>query len=198
MSEQAESIKANLPDTPEERTALLDVILGAAPAQSIAYRYSKMGSKYRPEICVRYLELRAQGLPEYRVAHELGVVYDVFSAWEKKFPEFAEARKLGKQAYTAAFHDEWREAMNDKGVNTGLWAIYGRTHHGEHFNDKVDPSQTVTVKHEVKMLIPETVGPEQWAKMAAERTLQITDQNAPQGGGESAGDEEVIDAEFED
>lgn len=71
-------------------------------------------SKYKKEYCQSLVKLMAQGYSFEAFAAEVGVHIDTLHAWSAQFPEFSEAKKIGK-AKSLKF---WEE----KGINNLIMA----------------------------------------------------------------------------
>ena len=107
-------------------------------------------TKYKPEYCQKVVELMADGMAKIEVCAELGmgIGYDAFLDWQKKYPEFSEAVKIGNRLSEAWWMKEGREALRDKEFNSTLWYMNMKNRHG--WTDKQDT--TLNIPNTIKIV----------------------------------------------
>ena len=102
-----------IPGVPDE--ALLAVPgIGKASLKIIRQVYPKAAhrpTKYRPEFCLRVVELGADGMGRAEIAHELGTNRQTLHDWEAAHPAFADAMTRARDAALA-----WWEKQGRKGI----------------------------------------------------------------------------------
>ena len=92
----------------------------------------KMGrpSKYKPEYCEMIIEHMAKGLSIESFAGVVGVCEDTLNEWSKQYPEFKEARAIGKPksrlfweklAIDNILNENFGNGQGSKSLNTGIW-----------------------------------------------------------------------------
>lgn len=73
--------------------------------------------KYKPEHCQEVIDLLAQGYSVRGCAGKIGVTKRTFSNWKERYPEFAEALRIGKEKAIAHWEEEALRIAKDGGGN---------------------------------------------------------------------------------
>ncbi len=81
-------------------------------------------TKYKPEYVQKAYEYLASGKSIVQLARTLGVCRDTIYVWEKAYPDFKEALKVGRDHSQAHWEDELESMMYNREVNTGLVKLY--------------------------------------------------------------------------
>lgn len=102
--------------------------------------------KYRPEFCVKVVELLAQGMAKIEVAAALGIRRVCLEEWIDKYPDFAEAMRHGLELSEAWWHKEGRENLKSDKFQTPLYKFNMSHRFGIH--DRVEHKQIVQVSQE--------------------------------------------------
>lgn len=80
-------------------------------------------SKYKKEFCERLIKHMEDGLSFEAFAGEIGVAIDTVYNWNKKHPEFSEAKKIGTAKSQLFWEKMGRSGVVGKipGFNTAAW-----------------------------------------------------------------------------
>ncbi len=81
-------------------------------------------TKYKPEYVNDAYEYLASGKSIVQLARTFGVCRDTIYVWEKAYPDFKEALKIGRDHSQAHWETELESMMYNKEVNTGLVKLY--------------------------------------------------------------------------
>jgi hypothetical protein len=71
-------------------------------------------TKYRPNFCVRVLELGALGKSRFQIGADLGVCQQTLYNWEQTHPEFLEATTYARELSQAWWENEGQDGLHDR------------------------------------------------------------------------------------
>lgn len=78
-------------------------------------------TEYRPEMCVKAVDLMRDGASKTEVAAELGVCKQTLYEWIKKHPEFDDAIKKGTDLCESWWERQGRIALREEKFSATLW-----------------------------------------------------------------------------
>ena len=79
--------------------------------------------KYKQKYCIKLIEMMAEGKDKTTIGAEMGITYSNLVLWEKKYPEFGEAMRIGKQLSARWWLEVGRINLNNRGFNSTLWVM---------------------------------------------------------------------------
>jgi len=92
-------------------------------AQSRTFSKHSPGEKYRPELCIYIIEMMSEGKSRNTVMVEIGISDFCMRRWEKIYPEFDLAVKIGTLASLRWWEEVGRRNLWNKNFNYPGWIM---------------------------------------------------------------------------
>ncbi|AIK95923.1 transposase [Candidatus Odyssella acanthamoebae] len=102
-------------------------------------------SKYKPEFCIRAVDLMRQGYTKTSVAAELDISKDTLYEWVKEYPEFSDAIARGEIFAQAHLEKLGLMGMNDPKFNARVWEFWMKNRCRDDWNNTQDHNVKVTL-----------------------------------------------------
>jgi len=104
----------------------------AAPVKRLVGR----PTKYDPMYCDEVVDLGAQGYGPTAIAHQLGVLRENLIQWTEKYPEFARAMKLARQAEQFWWEEAGRSGLYLERFNSAVWKTSMQARFREEYTER--------------------------------------------------------------
>jgi hypothetical protein len=150
--EALSEVKVELPEQTMARFRKLIDESRLVPIEELAANTGRP-MKYKPIFCGKIIEEMAQGKSKETVATELGITYQTFYNWAKRYSDFHYAVKVGEQLCKRWWLEQGRLNLCNKQFNHVLWMMNMTNMHdwassNNKINGKIEVNETKKVKVE--------------------------------------------------
>lgn len=150
--EAMSEVKIELPEQTLARFRKLIEEAKLVPIEELAANTGRP-MKYRPIFCGKVIEEMAKGKSKETVATEMGITYQSFYNWAKKYSDFHYAVKVGEQLSKRWWLEQGRLNLSNKNFNHVLWMMNMTNMHdwassNSKVNAQIDVKETKKVEIE--------------------------------------------------